>query len=96
MFTSFVCASISVLCCANELSILSSVKKGEVNTGEQSMTTGELLLISGTDVTPLSNSNKGDTSFDECVGYCISVISPEEDSFSNSGVFLRGGVGCGY
>lgn len=81
-----------MLCCFNELSMLSSVKRGETDKGESTATTGDLLLISATtDLSPLSNSNEGDT---HSSAKCVSVISPE--SPTTSGVFRRGGVGCIY
>lgn len=85
-------------CSLSELSTFSSAKKGEIETGEWPATTGDLLLISATiNLSPLSNSNEGDTlSFAKCVGYCVSVISTEEEPPTTSGVFLRGGVGCVY
>ena len=75
-FTSLGAASLSVL------SIFSSAKRGEVGKGEWTDTTGDLLLISATtELSPLSNSNTGDTvSLAKCVGYCVSVISTAEDT----------------
>lgn len=80
-----------MLCCFSGLSTFSSAKKGEIDTGNCTVTTGELLLISATpDFSTLSDSNEGDTLF------FVSVISTEDESASTSGVFLRGGVGCVY
>lgn len=89
--SNFGVAFLSVLCCFSELSTFSSAKKGEVDAGDCTATTGELLLISATpDLSPLFDSNEGDTlSF-------VSVISTEDNSASTSGVFLGGGVGCVY
>lgn len=88
-----------VVCCFKELSKTPpSAGTGEVlDLGEWIglFTWGELLLISvPSDLTPLSNSDEGDTlSSAKLVGCCIPVMSSEEEIPSTSGVSLRGGAG---